>query len=128
MSGKLMYNEDNSFSYKDNSAFGDEITGCRCKIVNNKLVDDKHTIHQGLIDKSDYEPGDEVYIIDWHGGAGGCVEMGWIVVFDVDNLISEVFKQDIVKEIIRSDPKITRFLKILDEKGIRYIEDWTRID
>ena len=48
--------------------------------------------------------------------------------FDVDDLISEVFKKDIVEEILKSDPKIIRFLEILDEKRIRYNEDWIRID
>ncbi len=129
MGGKLIYNEDNSFSYKDNSAFGDEIIGCRCKIVDNKLIDEKQaSLHEDIIKKSGYEPGNEVYVIDWRSGAGGCIELGWIVVFDVDDLVSEVFKHDIVEEIIKSDPKITRFLRILDEKGIRYSEDWVRID
>ena len=106
-----------------------ERNNCSVISVDNKLLDDNYVLlHEELIKSSGIEPGNEVYIIDWRGGPRECLVMGWIVVFDVDDLISEVFKKDIVEEILKSDPKITRFLEILDEKRIRYSEDWIRID
>ncbi len=133
MGGKLIYNEDNSFSYKVNSSVinsGYEAEGHRCKLINNKLADkvDFSSLYEGIIEESEYEPGGEVYVIYWRSGLRGCYDLGWIVVFDVEELISKVFKRDIVTDIVSSSPKATRFMNVLDEFGIRYGEDWTRID
>lgn len=95
---------------------------------------DQGTLFDRIIEKSECSEGDEVYLIEYREGYGGCHDIGWIVIFDVDDLFSKVFinGHDSIAEAVGSDPKetsiIAQFWALLDEKGIRYGEEWVRMD
>ncbi len=96
--------------------------------------DDQSTLFNSIIEKSECSEGDDVYLIDYREGYGGCHDLGWIVVFDVDELFSQVFinGHDSIVDTVGSDPKetsiISQFRALLDKNGIRYGEDWVRMD
>ena len=95
---------------------------------------DQLGLFNSIIKKSECSEGDEVYLIDYREGYGGCHDLGWIVVFDVDELFSQVLinGHDSIVDTVGSDPKetsiISQFRALLDKNGIRYGEDWVRMD
>lgn len=108
------------------------MSGRRCRLVNNAPADDEcSSIYKRIIEESEHKAGDEVYVHDWNAGVGSgsnCGEMGWIVVFDVDDLLSKELKQDVKNEAVEANLEIDKFMSILDENGIRYSENWIRMD
>ena len=88
----------------------------------------------GLISKGGAKKGDELYLIKYREGYSGCSDIGWMVIFDVDELFSKVFTdgKSSVTDVIGNDPRgtsiIGQFMKLLEENGIRYEDDWIRID
>ena len=132
MNGVFELNEDGSFVYKAKEKSIYEMSGRRCRLVNNAPADDEcSSIYKRIIEESEHKAGDEVYVLEWNAGVSSgsnCGEMGWIVVFDVVDLLSKVLKQDVMNEVFEANIEINKFKSILNEYGIRYGENWIRID
>ncbi len=96
--------------------------------------DEKLVLFKNIIDKSERAEGDEVYLIEYREGYGGCHDLGWMVINDVDNLYSKIFQngRDSITDVIGSDPKdtsiIIQFRELLDANGLKYQDEWVRMD
>ncbi len=96
--------------------------------------DDKLGLFKSIIDKSECAEGDEVYLIEYREGYGGCHDLGWMVITDADSLYSKIFQngRESITDVIGSDPKntsiISQFMELLDANEIKHQDDWVRID
>ncbi len=113
-----------------NSTIEFEAKGRRCQNVDDEYY---APTYKRIIEKTGYDVGKEIYLVDWRVGCSGCYEMGWMVVFDVEDLFDKVFKnkrESIIEAVENTKGKsvIAQFEGILDENGIRYGDDCTRID
>ncbi len=90
--------------------------------------------YKNLIKDLGVSDGEEVYLIHYDEGLGGCHDLGWVVISDVDELFSKIFKngRESVTDTVGTDTSgtgiIQRFMKLLEDNGIRYKDDWIRMD
>ena len=77
-----------------------------------------------MLKVTEHEIGDEVYLIHYEECK---IAEGWVVIYDVDELFSKVFKQESIVATVGTNIKGTSFMKmffeLLVEKGIRYDND-----
>ncbi len=116
--------------YLDSDGYFFEADGHRYRIGDEE---DVH-LFQTMIDNSGLGVGEEVYLINYREGLNGCYDIGWMAVFNVEELFSKVFMdgKESILDAVGRDTKgagiIQQFLKLLDENNIKYGQDWIRID
>ncbi len=103
--------------------------GHRYQLIDKEL----DVLYERIIKQSEYELGEEVYLIHYNEGLNASYTLGWLVIFDVERLYSEVFhKHESIITAIGDDVEkldiIQRFLDILKEKNIRYGEEFINMD
>ncbi len=110
------------------NGYGFEAEGKVCDLIN----DDPGSLFRGMIEKTKHDIGEKVYLISYDDGYMACHDLGWIVIYDVDDLLSKVLKEDSITITVGTDTTghgiIGRFTELLDREGIRYDHKWTTID
>ncbi len=91
-----------------------------------------YILFKRMIEGSKHNIGDMAYLIFYNEGYNGCYYLGEIAIYDVDDLLSKVLKEDSITATVGTDTSgygiIKRFTDLLDKEGIRYDEEWTRMD